>query len=531
MTRPPSDVVVVGSGAAGMVAALRVAVAGATVTVLECAEQFGGTSALSGGGMWLPRSAVARAAGVEDSRDAVKRYLMRLTMGSVAERVIDRFVDTAPKVADLILEHTPLSLYADVERPDYQTGLPGAVDFGRLVGVELYDLNRLGALRPLLRQPDWEARVNRLEQGGTGMEPITHYEMQAFVERGDPKGWVPLARERIAKGVVTRGCALIAGLLEAALARGVRLVNYARVRELIIGDGRVTGVEAEVRGVHETFQADAGVVLASGGFEWNRALWDGLVRVPGVEPLSPPTNRGDALRMAEKVGARLAFLDQVWWLVNAGGQPGQLVVNRAGRRFVNECLNYNDYGKVLAAFDPHTYEFPNLPAYVISNRPLTLVDTDPNLLGDRVANADAASASTLRELGTRIGVDADGLEATVEEFDRHAAHGEDPAFHRGEIAWDRWRRVDRTLKNPALAPIGPGPYYAQRVVLRCFGTKGGPVIDDHARILDFDGAPIPGLCGAGNAIASPFGLAYPGGGGTLGPATTFGYVAGATLTS
>jgi 3-oxosteroid 1-dehydrogenase len=263
-----------------------------------------------------------------------------------------------------------------------------------------------------------------------------------------------------------------------------------------VAGGRVTGVGAEVGGVRETFPASAGVVLASGGFEWNRPLWDGLVRVPSVEPLSSPTNRGDALRMAEKVGARLAFLDQVWCLVNAGGQPGQLVVNRAGRRFVNE-----------------------------------LADTDHNRLGDQVANADAACASTLRELAARIEVDADGLEATVEELDRHAAHGEDPAFHRGEIAWDRWRRVDRTLKNPALAPIGRGPYYAQRVVLRCFGTKDGPVIDDRARILDFDGAPIPGLCGAGNAIASPFGLAYPGGGGTLGPATTFGYVAGGTLTS
>jgi hypothetical protein len=364
------------------------------------------------------------------------------------------------------------------------------------------------------------------------MEAVTQQEMQHFAESNDPTGWIELSRQRVADGIVPRGCALIGAMLEVVAARGARLVTSARALELTMDGGRVTGVVADVEGERRTFPASSGVVLAAGGFEWNTELWRGLVRVPGVVRMSPPNNRGDALRMAQRAGARLALLDQVWWSITAGGQPGQLVVNRSGRRFMNECITYNDYGKILGYFDPHTYQFPNIPAYVISNRPLEPADSDVNQLGQQASHIDAASAATLGELATSIGVDAASLEATVAEFDQHAAEGQDPAFGRGVAGWDRWRKLDKTLANPALAPLGStGPFYAQRVVARCFGTKGGPVIDEAARIIDFEGTPIPGLYGAGNAVAAPFGLAYPGGGGTLAPAVTFGYVAGQSLTA
>jgi 3-oxosteroid 1-dehydrogenase len=533
MNEATSDVVVVGSGGAGMMAALRASIGGAKVTVLEVSDKFGGTSAISGGGMWLPRTRLAKEAGLDDSREDVKRYLMHLTKDVTDEVVVDRFIDTAPTIVDFIEEHTALRFYVDLERPDYK-GFPGSADYGRLVAPKLYELSRLGDLRPLLRQPDWEARARGAWKPGDppGMEAITQQEMQQFEESGNRDGWIELSRERVAKGIVPRGCALIGAMLETVAARGGQVCTNARALELTTESDRVTGVVAEVAGERRTFSARSGVVLAAGGFEHNKELWRGLVRVPGVSPLSPPYNRGDALRMAQKVGARLALLDQVWWSINAGNQPGQLVVNRSGRRFINEGITYNDYGKVLGYFDPHTYEFPNIPAYVISNRPLALTDADPNQLGKQVAHVDAASAPTLSQLAEKIGVDADNLEATVTEFDRHAAEGKDPAFGRGVAAWDRWRRLDKTLPNPTLAPLGKdGPFYAQRIVARCFGTKGGPVIDEHARILDFEGCPIPGLYGAGNAVASPFGLAYPGGGGTLAPAVTFGYLAGEALTT
>ena len=431
-----SDVVIVGSGAAGMMAALRSVIGGAKVTLLEASDLFGGTSATSGGGMWLPRSRPAREAGVEDSREAVKTYLMYLTNGVTDEAVIDAYVDTAPTIIDFIEANTALTFYVDMERPDVKALLPGAVKFGRLHAPNLYDTHRLGDLRPKLRQPDWERRTTPQgrAQGG-GMEAVTQQEMQQFEESGNPSGWIELSRERVAKGIVPRGCALIGAMLETVAGKGSELVTNARARELVFDNGRVTGVVAEVDGERRTYRANAGVVLAAGGFEWNKALWRGLVRVPGANPLSPPYNRGDALLMAQKAGARLALLDQVWWSTSAGGQPGQIAVNLAGKRFVNECTAY-DFGKALQHFDLHTYRHPNLPAYAISNRPLSLSDTDVDALGKQVAHTDAASAPTLRELAEKVGIDADQLERTVAEFDRHAAKGEDPEFGRGRSPID-----------------------------------------------------------------------------------------------
>jgi succinate dehydrogenase/fumarate reductase flavoprotein subunit len=533
MSEHTSDVVVVGSGGAGMAAALRSSTGGAKVTVLEVSDQFGGTTAISGGGMWIPLTRLASEAGVSDSREEVKRYLSHLTKDVTDESVIDRFIDAAPGVLDFIEDRTALRFYVDLERPDYK-GFPGSAAYGRLVAPKLYELSRLGDLRPKLRQPDWEARARGAWRPGDppGMEAITQQEMQQFEEAGNRDGWIELSRERVAKGIVPRGAALIGAMLETVAELGGDLYTNARGLELTTDNGRVTGVVADVDGERRTFKARSGVVLAAGGFEHNKQLWRGLVRVPEVSPLSPPYNRGDALLMAQRVGARLALLDQVWWSINAGNQPGQIVVNRAGRRFINEGITYNDYGKVIGYFDPHTYDFPNIPAYVISNRPLALSDSDVNQLGKQVAHVDAASAPTLHELAEKIGVDGDGLETTVTEFDGFAVEGRDPAFGRGVAAWDRWRRLDTTLPNPTLAPLGSsGPFYAQRIVARCFGTKGGPVIDAQARVLNFEGEPIPGLYGAGNAVASPFGLAYPGGGGTIAPAVTFGYLAGESLTT
>jgi glycine/D-amino acid oxidase-like deaminating enzyme len=526
-----SDVIVVGSGAAAMMASMRSVLGGAKVTVLEASDLFGGTSALSGGGMWLPRNHRAVEAGVKDSREAVKEYLTRLTNGVSDEKVIDAYIDTAPIVLQYIEANTALEFYADLERPDIKALLPGAVTFGRLVAPKLYELSRLGDLLPKLRQPDWEIRIKKGGGRGSGMEAVTQQEIGQYEAAGDPKGWVELARQRVADGIVPRGCALVASMLEVVAAKGGTLLTNARARELVMDGDRVTGVIAEVDGRRQTFTASAGVVLAAGGFEWNKELWSGLVRVPDANPLSPPYNRGDALLMAQKAGARLALLDQVWWAAGGGAMPGQIAVNRAGRRFCNENLAY-DFGKMLQVFDPHKYEYPNIPAYVISNHPLSLRDSDIDALGKQVANRDSGFADTLRDLADQIGVDPDGLEATVAEFDRNAAKGVDPEFDRGKSPFDHWRKFDTSLPNAALGPVGTkGPFYAQRIAANLFGTKGGPVIDEHARIVDFQGAPIPGLHGAGNSVASPFGLAYPGGGGSLGPGVTFGYLAGEYLTA
>ena len=239
MSENTSDVVVVGSGAAGMMAALRSCIGGAKVTVLEVSDKFGGTSAISGGGMWLPLTWLAKEAGVQDSREEVKRYLTHLTKGVIDECVVDRFIDTAPTIVDFIEEHTALRFYVDLERPDYK-GFPGSADYGRLVAPKLYELSRLGDLRPKLRQPDWEARAKGTWRPGDppGMEAVTQQEMQQFEESGNRDGWIELSRERVAKGIVPRGAALIGAMLETVAAHGANLVTNARAQKLTTDGGR-----------------------------------------------------------------------------------------------------------------------------------------------------------------------------------------------------------------------------------------------------------------------------------------------------
>lgn len=533
------DVVVVGSGAAALAAALSAAVRGARVTVLERADLFGGTSAISGGGMWLPCNGIDP--DFADSADDARRYVRRLTLGLVDDLVIDRYLVEAAGIPAFLSRHTALSFWTQIGRPDYHADFEGGSLTSRTVFPDTFDTALLGPLASKLRRPHWPG----------GIPPLRHDELQQFIAAGDPDGWKRLVEERMAKGIVLRGCALVGGLLEACLRLRVRLCARTRARELMLEKGRVVGVRAERGGALEEFSARQGVVLASGGFEWNRQLWDALMQIPWDGPASPPNNEGDALVMASRVGARLANLNRAWFtpardlgetyqgrpLIRIGmygSAPGEILVNRTGRRFVNEALNYNDIGIVMTAMDPNSYRFANHPTFAITDRrykeKIAAFDAQ-TLSGDRRTPEGVIEADTLRELAGKLGIDPDGLEAQVEEFNKHAADGTDPVFHRGETPWELYIQPRSDLPNRAIAPILDPPFIGYAVRAGVFGTKGGPVINSSAQVVGMDGAVIPGLCGAGNAVASIFGAAYPGGGATLGPGVTFGYVAGLTLTS
>lgn len=534
---PSTDVVVVGSGGAGLVAALAAAVGGSKVSVLERAPVFGGTTAISGGGMWMPGNNAGAALGYQDSTEEVRTYLDRVTFGGTAHGVLEAFIQNAPKVHEFIVEHSPVVLDG-TSVADYLTNLPGAKAGGRQLATGLYDMHRLG---------EWADKV-RLGPWPGGIAFVTQHEKESLPDID------VVMEERMAKGIAGRGRALVGGLLEANLARGVELHTNARVVALTTSNGRVTGVEVEKEGRVETYSASKGVVLASGGFEWNRSMWNTLVGVPFDGSQSPPWNEGDGLMAAARAGAKLGNLTQVWWNPSFGmpgdtyderprlrgavnrGFPGSIVVNRRGRRYANESMAYNDFGKVQVAFDAHAYEFINAPSFQVMDQAHVDrygIEEQQNLDGW------VWSAPTLRGLAEKIGVDPDGLEEQVKAFNRDAEMGRDPVFNRGEAAWERkvygWERykVDDPLgpNNPTLGPVSQPPFYAYELKIGCFGTKGGTVINEQGQVVDFEDRPIPRLYAAGNVTSAVFGPAYPGGGSTLGPALTFGYLAGLAVAS
>ena len=536
------DVLVVGSGAAGLSAAAAAAARGASVAVLERADVLGGTTAVSSGAMWLPCNAAAAELGYADSTEEVRRYLHRLAVGRTTPALIDAFVEEAPDAFEFL--HATVGLAMDLTpQPDYQMGLPGARAGGRTLFPGLYEGRRLGDVESLVR-----------EVPASGPPPFTFQEMEdsnwGIGEKGPE--WTQLLEERQRERIYSKGRALVGALVEACLERGVALRTGSRVIGLSQrGRGRVEGLEVR-RGDHTEFLvAEQAVVLAAGGFEWNQRMWAGLIGVPFDGPLSPPGNEGDALLMAMRAGAGIGNVGEVWWMpaieipgetadgrkrlrLGAAGKslPGAIVVNSAGKRFANESMNYNDFGQTMVAFTPETYAFPNYPSFVIfdsdhRNRYLPVVY-------DERSYSDAewiASSPTVGGLAAQLGIDARGLEDQVTDFNRHAQDGADPAFQRGVLAYDSSKQYgDRTREHPNIAPLATPPFYGYRLQVSCLGTKGGPIIDGRAQVVDYDGRPIPGLYAAGNAASSPFGTAYPGGGATLGAAVTFGRIAGRCAT-
>lgn len=527
------DIIILGCGPAGMAAALAANEAGASVAILERSERVGGTGAISGGVIWVADNPRQRVAGMADSREEALAYFRSLDHGDLVDETLEAFVDTGPDALAFLEGIDALKVALLEGYPDYYLDRPGAKpEGGRALDHDLFSLDELG---------DWAERITAIEEP----KPM----MLRETPLGGGSGVVPPEelQRRMASNERGFGQAMVGRLLKACLDRGIEPQLGVEVTQLVRERGRIVGVSGTRDGSDFAMSAHAGVVLTTGGFEWDEELRQTFLRGPMDAPASPPTATGGGLKLAMATGAKLGNMTQGWWAPTLvipdnpwpnGEQraapvliertvPHSLMVNRSGKRFCNEAANYSALAGAFHQFDPQSYDYPNLPAWMIFDE--DYVERYP--IGSRLPGQPVPDwvvrAETLEALAEQLDVPSEALASTIARFNAHAEDGHDPDFERGTSAYDHFYG-DRTREGTAvtLGAVERAPFYAVEIRMGLLGTNGGPRTDGHARILDLDGEPIAGLYGAGNAIACPTGGIYAGAGGTLGPALTFGYIAG-----
>jgi succinate dehydrogenase/fumarate reductase flavoprotein subunit len=524
-----ADVVVLGSGGAGLTAAILAHDNGARAVVLERSDKVGGTTAVSGGGVWVPLNGHMADIGASDTREEALAYCKALTAGRASDELVETFVDTAHVMVRYLEEHTPLALQIWT-MPDYHLSVEGAKRGGRSLEPLPFDKRQLG---------EWAARLRPAPLFGLPLTlQETTFTYQATLR---PRNVPPdIIQERKAQGLVTSGAALIGGLLKACLDRGIDIQLETRGRALLTEEGRVVGVRAErATGEDVCVKANGGVVLASGGFEWSERLRAQFLPGPVSHPNSPPFNEGDGLIMAAEAGAALANMTEVWGspaaaipgeryegqqlsrlLVPERACPHSILVNRSAQRFVNEGATYNELGKALNDIDPNTNDYRNLPCWAVFDAQYRAQYPVLTVLPGQPAPDWLVRDETIAGLAGRISVDRGALEATVARWNDFAREGADQEFQRHRSP------MDLEGRHASMGTIEQPPFYSLPVYQGTLGTKGGPETNVRGQVLDVRGNVIPGLYAAGNAMASVAGPAYYGGGTPIALALTWGYICG-----
>lgn len=523
------DVIILGTGGAALSAAVAASENGANVLVLEKTHQIGGTTAYSGGVPWIPMNHYMEEAGFKDNREDAIAFIKRLALGRADDQMIETFVDKGHEIFQFLHDHTPLKFMTPKTYPEYYAHMDEALKHGtRSLDPSPFNLNDIGEWGDLVRQ-------NPL------FPPLT-------LEEGGAVGGIDfqVVAERMQQNIVTMGRSLIASLFKACLDRGVETLIHTAGKELVMNEeGKVIGIIAETKdGETLRLAAKNGVILASGGFEWNKQLVKTFLKAEFTHPVSPPGNEGDALMMAMKAGAALDNMSEAWWYpamvdptfeyedhvmaqLGSGRQgPNSIVVNKYGRRFVHEGTTYNDMPRAFFDFDPVTIDFPNkAPVWMIFDQQLKDSQLIITMMPGDPAPEWVDQADNIRELAEKIGIDADGLEDEIQKWNNYCEQGVDPDYHRGTIQFEALTSGGGSPENN-LGKIEKGPFYALPIYLGALGTNGGPKINKNGQVLDFNGSPITGLYAAGNAAGSPLGPIYPSAGGTIGPAMVFGFLAG-----
>lgn len=552
------DVLVIGSGAAGLAAAVTAAHFGLKVVVAEKEPVFGGTSAWSGGWLWIPRNPLARAAGIEEPPEGPMEYLRSELGNRAGDPRLPVFLENGPEMVSFFQANTAVRWVDGNRVPDFHE-TPGAMAGGRSVSAAPYDARGLGEWATKLRPP-----LDVVSLWGMGI--ASGADMAHFFNARRKLGSAFHAAGRIARHMrdlalsgrgmtVVNGNALVARLMRSALDLGVTLLDSAPASALLYEGGRVSGARLEGPGGGALVLASRGVVLATGGFPHDPARLSALARQAGGGEghysAAPRSNTGDGLRLAEEAGGAVAddltssiALAPVSLVPRPDGttahfphlveraKPGIIAVTPAGSRFVNEADSYHDFMKALIAATPAGQQ---PVAWLIADHAaqrrwgLGWTKPFPFPTGPAIRSGYLRRGRTLAGLADACGIPAEALAQTVATFNRHAARGEDPAFHRGETLYNRVQGDADHGPNPSLAPLAKGPFYAVKIVPGSLGTFAGVRTDAAARVLDRSGRPVQGLFAVGNDMASIMAGNYPSGGITLGPGMTFGYVVGRVL--
>lgn len=543
------DLIVLGSGAAGFAAAVTASGKGLKVLLVEKARHFGGTSAISGGAVWLHGTDQAREAGVDDSPEAMRSYLRSVIGRGYQAALVDTFIERGHEALRWLEQHSHLKYSLRPLSPDYYPDAPGGTEYGRALEVLEYDGSELGEQFKHLKMPPAGMLL-------FGAMMVNRVDIQHFLSfRRSPKSlWHCLklmaryARDRLQhpRGTrLTTGNALIARLATTAFANGVTLWLESEAQALIVENGAVLGARIKHADGVEEVRARGGVVCAMGGFA--AAPLAAVYRPASGQPhlsMSPGTNSGDGLRLGEAVAAANgeALAANFFWapvseVVHANGEherfphlvtdrakPGVIAVNAAGQRFVNESDSYHHFVQTMfATGNPVCWLICDATA--MSKYGMGLARPSPVDNSALIEAGYLYKADSTAQLARDLGMDPQALQQTLVRFNADARAGVDREFGKGGNSYNRYMGDPQHRPNPCLAPLLRAPFYAIRIHTGDLGSARGLVTDSHANVLNTSGAPIPGLYAVGNDMNSIMDGTYPGPGITLGPALTFGYIA------
>ncbi len=540
------DLIVVGSGT-GLAAALTAHECGLSVLVVEKSSFVGGSTARSGGALWLPASPILEEAGAGDTLQRATTYLESAVAGTAPPQRSAGFLAHVGATVGMLRRTTPMRLFWARDYSDYHSEKPGGTAVGRTCECRPFNSSVLGEYRTRLRPGVLEVKIPMPTTGAD-------YRWLNLMARVPRKG-LPLIAKRLGQGVgglligrryVAGGQALAAGLFAGVLQASIPIWTDTALRQLTIDGDRVTGAVLQHNGRDVTVTARRGVVLAAGGFDHNIAMrWKFQSESLGEDlSLGATSNTGDAILIAQEAGASIDLMDQAWWfpavaplpgaeplvMLAERSLPGSLIVDQTGSRFVNESTDYMSFGQRILELNRSgnpvstmwiVFDQAYRNSYVFAADLFPRMAIPENWYAAGIAHRSAG----LAELGRKMGVPESRFIQTTSRFNDMAKGGVDFDFGRGGSAYDRYYGDPTVTPNPNLRPVDQGPFYAVKMVLSDLGTCGGLRADERARVLREDGTPIGGLYAIGNTAANAFGASYPGAGATIAQGLVFGYIA------